>query len=353
MLAFTYQDYCKYKHSVISTYNCVKENDDSPPYTVHSMNNDNINYHYSIKDVHDKLYRDFFNDTMEFSLFLEYFLNINIPYIELSPYNGGFITEDYKNRHSDVVYKINNKPIYILLEHQSSVDYSISYRIFDYYSLILRNTVDMNSIKNKNYELPVIIPILLYTGNRKWDLEPNLKNMQHNNSFRNNILDFRYDYVNIFNYSIEELLNIDSMIAYLLATDKCKKKNELLTVLEKLSHIVTSNSRKHSIKRLIIYIYKDFFDDTIRNELLEKFEKGDDVSMKYAWDYVKEDIKRMRARDERKGIKKGRQEGLLEGIRKNAYEMISKMLKNGESIDKIKLYSGYSKEEIEKIRKEM
>lgn len=291
------------------------------------------------------MYRDFFSNNLEFSLFLKYFLDIDISHNNLIKYESSYITEDYMNRRSDVVYKIKNKPIYIFLEHQSSIDYSISYRIFNYYSLILRDTTDYRYIKKKDYRLPCIIPILLYTGNKKWKLIPNLKNKQEDNPFRKDIHNFKYDFVNIFNYSIQELLNINSMIAYLLATDKCTSTSELLDVLEKLSNIVTDTTRKHSIQRLIIYIYKDYLKYDTSKELLKKFEEGDDVSMKYAWDYVREDLERQRELNR----KEGRKEGFVDATR----NFIVKMLKNGESIDKIKLYSGYSKSEIEELKKEL
>ena len=348
MFVFTYEHYYMYRHSVLNSYISVKE--DNEPYNYSSMNeNGIINTYHSIKDIHDKLYRDFFNDSFEFSLFLRHFLNINIEPNSLEKYNSAFITEDYKNRRSDIVYKVKNEPIYIFLEHQSSVDYSMSYRIWEYYNLILRDTVDLNKVKNKDYKLPAIIPILLYTGNSKWDFEPDLKSKQYDNPFKKDILDFKYYFVNIFVYSIEELLNINSMVSYLIATDKCKSRNELLDVLEKLSNIANDSNRKNSIRRLIIYIYKDFLDDNERNNLLKKFKEGDDVTMKYAWDYVKEDIAREKARNIKEGREEGRKEGLFDALR----SVIIKMLENGESIEKIKLYSGYSKEEIEKIREEM
>lgn len=67
--------------------------------------------------------------------------------------------------------------------------------------------------------------------------------------------------------------------------------------------------------------------------------------MKYAWDYVKEDIVKEKARERKKAF-----EG---GILQKSYDLIKRMLQNGESMDKIKLYSGFSTKEIEKIRKEL
>ncbi len=225
MVFFTYDDYCKYKASVFRSYTTVRENDDAPYTCCSSV--DSTTPSYSIKDVHDKLYRDFFNDSIEFSAFLKSFLNFEIEPSSLVPYNSDYITEDYKNRRSDVVYKVKNEPIYIFLEHQSSIDYSISYRIWEYYNLLLKSAVDVRKIKEKNYKLPVIIPILLYTGNKKWNLKPNLQSKQYDNPYRKDILDFKYDYINIFDYSTTELLNMNSMVSYLLATDKCRTRRRV------------------------------------------------------------------------------------------------------------------------------
>lgn len=353
MIFFSYEDYCRYKSYFYNSYFCIKEDDTTPDYIVYSTVNDKIKYNPSIKDVHDKLYKDFLNDPIEFSQYLKYFFNIDIFYTELIPYSNEFITHDYKSKRSDVVYKLKDSNVYIFLEHQSTIDHSISYRIFEYYHLILNATIDISNIKNKAYEFPVIIPILLYTGDKKWNLSPNFKNRKLDNLYTKDILNFSYEYINIFNYSIEQLLNMDCMIAYLLAIDKCKLRSEVLDVLEKLTNIVNDSTKKYKIRRLILYIYKDFFDDRICSNLLEKFDEGDDLFMKYAWDYVREDIAREREKNRREGRQQGRKEGIVEGIQKTIYEIIRKMLENGESIDKIKLYSGYSKSKIEKIRKEL
>lgn len=114
MVFFTYQDFCKYKASVFSTYNSIHEDEDTS-YTYSSSYDDKVTY--SINDVHDKLYIDFFNDNMEFSLFLKQFLDIDVLASNLINCNSNFVTEDLNNRHSDIVYKLKDKPIYFFLEH--------------------------------------------------------------------------------------------------------------------------------------------------------------------------------------------------------------------------------------------
>lgn len=332
MVTFTYSDYLKYKNFLPCT-----------------INETSASYSYEpIKDVHDKLYRDFLNDKVEFSLFLKQFLNINIPPDDLTKYNNTFITEDYKNRHSDIVYKVKNENLYILLEHQSSIDNSMNYRILQYYSYILKDTVNVSKLKNRNYKFPMIIPILLYTGNRKWNFVPNISNKQadlYNKNLPSKKLDFEYYFVNINDYSKEELLNIDSIVAYSMAMDKCTTNDEILDVLFTLSNIIKDNIKKNFLKRLIIHVYNDLPSDSVREELLKKLNEEEDLDMKYVWDYIREDY----LRQEKKGIDKG----MKEGIKETTVSFIKKMLENGESVEKIKLYSGYSLVEIDKIKQKL
>ena len=153
------------------------------------------------------------------------------------------------------------------------------------------------------------------------------------------------------------MIKMNSIVAYILATDKCTSNQQLYNVLNKLSTIVHENKRKNNFKRLIKYIFIDFLDEDMCKDLLKKFEEGDDISMKYAWDYVREDIAKEKQEAIRKGrkqgIKEGRKEGIKEGKSESFRTFIIKMLKNGESIDKIKLYSGSSIKEIKEIQNEL
>ena len=103
---------------------------------------------------------------------------------------------------------------YILLEHQSSKDNSIAYRLYKYYNLILEDSVNTNKLHTKNYKIPLITPILLYTGNKPWDLVPNLEHHQfdlkYNDNLSNGKLSLTYNFINIHDFSKEELLRGDN-----------------------------------------------------------------------------------------------------------------------------------------------
>ena len=88
MRVFTYQDYCKYKSAVLANYKQIKEEIIEEKYNVEETDRGKN----SVKDVHDKLYRDFFNDSKEFSIFLKQFMQIDIEANKLNPYNNASAT---------------------------------------------------------------------------------------------------------------------------------------------------------------------------------------------------------------------------------------------------------------------
>ena len=322
---------------------CVREN--SSGYWV---NNDSC-----IHNSHDSIYRYLFNNDKEVALFFKYFINYDLSYDDIHKYNRSYVTSDLKSKYADIVYNYKNLPIYILIEHQSYIDNSMPYRIFEYYSEILRDTIDKDKLKNKNYKFPVVIPIVFYTGNKPWKLVSNVNGKQFVADFNFGEIDIKFNFIDINNYSIDDLIKIDSCIAFIMAIDKCKDIDTFSYVINSLANVKFPYFRKENLEHIISYIANSKFDKNIATLLLNKFNEGNDVSMKCVWDYLKEDEERIKL----KFLNEGKREGKLEGKREGKLEYKSKfvknMLKNGETVEKIRLYTGATIKEIEKIRDEL
>lgn len=137
-------------------------------------------YEYKIDNEHDKLFKDLLSDSEETRKFINKFLKLEVPIKEneLELYNSSYITTEYKSKEADVVYKKKNEDIYFLIEHQSTVDISMPYRIKNYVIEILRIAVDKSKIHQKGYKYPLVVPIVLYTGNKKWHAKLKFEDMQ-------------------------------------------------------------------------------------------------------------------------------------------------------------------------------
>ena len=126
----------------------------------------NLDIHINKK--HDKLFKELLSDKKEAVKFINHYLHLNLLDDEIEKYEKEFRTEEFRNIEADVVYKIKNKNVFILIEHQSSVDYKMSYRIMRYKYAIIESAIDKKRLKEKSYRIPMVIPIVLYTGKRKW-----------------------------------------------------------------------------------------------------------------------------------------------------------------------------------------
>ena len=79
------------------------------------------------------------------------------------------------------------------------------YRILEYEIEIMKSAIDIRKIKNKEYKLPLVIPIVLYTGKKRWDAKRYLEESQETlDSVK--IKAGNYNLVDINDFTKEELL---------------------------------------------------------------------------------------------------------------------------------------------------
>ncbi len=120
---------------------------------------------------HDKLFKEALKNKTDFIEFIKHFISIKLANeltennIEI--YDRKFITNDFLEIESDIIYKVKNKSVYFIIEHQSTIDKNMAYRMFEYMTEIIKEHIQDKSIKSKSY--PKIIPIVINTNNRKWN----------------------------------------------------------------------------------------------------------------------------------------------------------------------------------------
>ena len=93
---------------------------------------------------------------------------------EIEKYETEYISKRINSKNAIAVYKIKDKNIFILIEHQREVDYFLANKIA-YHQLIIMNSVFAESDCSKELKIPQIWPIVLYTGDKKWDAPKELE----------------------------------------------------------------------------------------------------------------------------------------------------------------------------------
>lgn len=300
---------------------------------------------------------------------------------DIVKYNSSFITASFKAQEADIVYKKKGEDVFFLIEQQSQVDYSMSYRMLNYCIEIIRSAIDKKKLKNKEYEMPVVYPIVLYTGTRKWNakiyFEESQKKMKgvKKNDFTS------YNLIDINDYKEDDLWEQENVLAKLLLLEKAKESGKMKEYLHRMGKV---KLKDEEISILIKFLYSSL-DTKIEEEEIQKFaeqvikdrkEGGYMLTVleEYFISLIDEGLKSGIKKGIKRGIKEGREKGIQEGMEKGIQEGMEKgiqeglqkgketgkietlkqtvknMIKFGEKDETIMKYMEIGKEELENIK---
>ena len=152
-----------------------------------------------------------------------------------------FILQDFRKKEADVVYEATigsgrQKVIfYVLLELQSRVDYRMPYRLLLYIVEILRhcyNNANAKERRRKNFKFPAVVPIVFFSGSRKWTASTSLRGMFDGESrFGASLIDFSYSLVDVKGYDDESVVGFQSrLLKVMMMLEKSKNALELLDI---------------------------------------------------------------------------------------------------------------------------
>lgn len=271
---------------------------------------------------------------------------------QLEKYTNRYITIGLLDRESDIIYKIKGQDIFIIIEHQTQIDYKMPIRMIEYGVEVIKSAIDYTKIKNADYEMPSVIPIVLYTGKTKWKARKSISEKQKRLNGKDELKCTKYNLVDVNGFTEEELIKEKTYIAKAMLIEKHKNTEELtrylkVTVEEVIKHKEKYNEQAEEIfVNLIKRILKKKIGSKRADELVKKL-KGVDEYMLTSLATIEEENRTIFANGRTKGIK----EGKIEGIKQNKLEIIKNMLKENLPIELISRITGESKEEIEKLEK--
>ena len=344
---YTYEDILKYQKIFHPEDNFILQ-EDSEYYNYNKINNE-----------HDKIFRTILNNTKEAISFINKTLNMQITENELEKYKENYITENLINKETDIVYKIRNKKVFILIEHQTKVDYSMPFRIMEYQFKITKSAIDVSKIKLKEYKIPLVIPIVLYTGKQKWNAKDYIKNAQESfKQYKGTELG-KYKLVDVHKFTEKELLEEKTFLSKAMLIETKKDTKDMVECLEKIINILNKNSiyteeDKKILARMLNLIFRNKIkNDNITDSLIEKLKEKEEKEMLAILDTIAEENERILQQGIKKGLQKGKKEGIKEGLKEGILKTKinnAKKMKNANlDISLIMEITGLSKKEIESL----
>jgi len=325
---------------------------------------------------HDELFKKVMSEPVAAREFLEYYLPVSFKNkIDLSSVKiekESFVTEDLRKRLSDVLYSVslnknnikdstndgnvdNDKAyVYVLIEHQSSSDYWIAFRLWQYMLLLCERHKDANKNKSnatseKYNKLPLICPIVVYANDKPYNAPRSFWELFEDSKTAKELMGDEYLLVDLQKQSDNEIEQkkylgmMEYMLKHIKARDILNLWRSLLEKFESSIEIDKENGYIY-IKWLLWYSDAKVSEDKqvelakiIAKHLKKEDQEG--LMRTIADKYIDE------------GVQKGMVQGMQIGEAKRTIEVAKNMLNAGSDISFISKVTGLSISELNKLLK--
>ncbi len=329
MKQFNYQDYLRYQELKKREVTGVAE--ESTPYKLEGM---------QVNKPHDKIFKLVLAEKKQAIELINKVLNLSpkLTEEEIERYSTEHIDYLLRESASDFVYKMKQMDIFFLLEHQSTIDYNMPKRILEYEVEIIKEAVKGRKFTKNNHRLPTVIPIVIYTGSQKWEVEKYIQECQVLLQGAQKIKLGEYYVIDVNDYSNEELENDELFLSKVLLLEKLKREEEIIQVLDRIIHTEKNSNNQEILKRVIAFVLRGKIAEENIEKLVKKLEKEEP-------DMVIEVLQKENERQRKIGIR----EGVKQGIKQATLNIAQKMLQLGINLGEIEKVTGLTKEEIKKL----
>ena len=255
--------------------------------------------------------------------------------------SGSFVEEDLRAYYSDVLYSLRTGKgdayIYCLIEHQSSPDRHMAFRMMRYAVAAMQRHLDAG-----NDQLPLVVPLLFYHGmvspypySMRWLEEfsdPALAGQLYANSFP--LIDVTV--------IPDDVIMQHRRMAILELLQKHVRQRDLAEILEQLVTLLiagyTTDEQLASLINYMLQVGDTSSPEAFIRELARRIPQHEEILMTIA------------QKLEQKGRLEGRQEGRQEGEREASLKIAHAMLNNGLDLDLVRKMTGLSADDLAQIR---
>lgn len=298
---------------------------------------------------HDATFRQFLSDPG----FARDFIEVHLPdelqqmcdFSTLRLEQGSFIDEDLRTYFSDVLYSLKTTAgdsyIQVLIEHQSSPDKDMAFRLMRYAIAAMQRQLDAG----QKY-LPLVIPILFYSGRRKgYPCSMNWFNAFRYPDLARYVYNQDFPLVDVTVLPDDEILRHRRMSAPTLLL-KHEREGDLLDVVDKLAAAITDSALSPQQLRLVInYMVatgKTADAHALLTELQRQVPQRGDEMMTIAEQLKQEGFE--------KGIEKGMEKGVQKGKDQRSTEIAQMLLQAGLDAATVIQTTGLTREMVEEIQ---
>lgn len=178
-------------------------------------------------------------------------------------------------------------------------------------SLVIKSAIDKKKLGQKGYKYPTVMPIVLYTGRKKWKVKQYIKEMQEELEGYKGLEFARYNIIDINDYTEEELLQEESFLSKVMLIEKTRYTDNLNECLERIVQEINMKEKVYTKeqKELFITIINLVLSTKLDKEEVEKLIKNlkeGEKPMLAVLEMLEEENKKIFRRGEKKGEKRAK-----------------------------------------------
>lgn len=302
---------------------------------------------------HDATFRQFLSqptiarDFMALHLPAEFLALCDLDTLKLE--SGAFVEEDLRQYFSDILYSLKTTSrddgyIHVLIEHQSSPDRHMAFRLMRYAIAAMQRHLDAGHKK-----LPLVIPVLFYSGKRspypystRWLDEFSIP------AFASRLYSNAFPLVDVTVIPDEDIVGHRSMAALTLL-QKHIHQRDLAELIDKLAPVILagylSSSQVISLVNYLLQAGETADADLFVRTLAQRVPQHEDALMTIAQQLEQKGIEKGLQLGEQRGLVKGRSEG----ERSAALKIARTMLQNGLPPSLVAEMTGLSDDDLAQI----
>ena len=304
----------------------------------------------TVHTPHDRGYKRSLSQPREFLHFLKKYVKadwmLELEESQLSLCDKEFVDKDYEGREADLIYRVKRTTgeeifVFILQELQSTVDYTMIFRILIYVvNNLLRYFLNTVKVKRegKDFRLPAMVPIVFYNGESGWTAVRNLRDYQTGGElFGDHVLNLEYYLVNLSDIEEQDILSTNTVLDNIMYCDKFRRKYELAeairTAYDRIQLLGNQEKEEFNnwVKTILLSVCGNR--EAVVEEILSWAGNGvDDMAFKYNIIKAFEDE---RAEGKAEGMVEGKAESIIEILEESGIvpEKLRKLIKEQRNLE--------------------
>jgi len=256
---------------------------------------------------HDRGYKKILSNKENALRFVEKYIHepwaANVSHDDIELVNKSFVTDEYRLLDSDVIYKmkIGNTDVYFyfLIELQSSVDYTMPFRLLKYMVALLddifQNTAE-GIRTQKGFRIPAVVPVIFYNGDDNWTQVRRFREYTKNAEvFGDCIIDFRYLLFDLKRTDNSALSSPEQLLDAVFSFDKERLLGNIWTkkikdLWEEKTNKLPEDDKFTLFGWILHILYKGVVNDEINKIFENTIKKGDKNAMKHSFEVLADEL---------------------------------------------------------------